>query len=114
MTFIFQPICLFSHNGPNLWHWNMPKTLPPHLSEIICVVQILQDRLVEFLKGICKMSSHVSTEQLHYDENYISIAYYVISSGETMPYILLSVAMIMKQEKEDWTRVPQIKKKNNQ
>lgn len=43
------------------------------------------------------MSSHVSTEQCHYDKNYISISCYVISSGEIMLYILLDVAVIMKQ-----------------
>lgn len=97
MNFTFQTICLFSHYGQNLLCWNMPKTLLPHLSEIICIVT---DRFIEFLKRICRMSSHLSTEQLHYNKNYINIAYYAISSGETVPYILLSVAMIMTQKKD--------------
>lgn len=33
------------------------------------------------------MSSHVSTEQLHDDENYHGITYSVVSRGETMPHV---------------------------
>lgn len=46
------------------------------------------------------MSSHVSTEQCHYDKNHISTACYVISGGEIMLYIRLSVAVIMEKEED--------------
>lgn len=86
MNFTFQTICLVSHYAQNLMCWNMPKTLPPrHLSDIICIVA---DKLIKFLECICRMLSHVSTDQLHYDKNYIIIAYHIMSRGEGMPYIL--------------------------
>lgn len=43
------------------------------------------------------MSSHASTEQCHYDKDYISISCYVITSVEIVLYILLRVAVIMKE-----------------
>lgn len=43
------------------------------------------------------MSSRASIAQLHYDKNYLSNAYDMIKSGETMPYIPRSVAEVTEQ-----------------
>lgn len=43
------------------------------------------------------MSSHASPEQCHYDKDYIIISCYVITSVEIVLYILLRVAVIMKE-----------------